>query len=509
MILGPEETEAFSTRSNRDGKGPGRRPRAPLPLEPGSRLDALWLAAYLIAGWLFALVTPPFQVPDEPAHFYRAYHLSRGDLWPQRWGETVGGWLPGAVVAAGNTRGLPFHPEKSIEPSALLEDIRAELERPSGGEEMFTSFPNVAVYPPWAYLPHSMGLLLARQVTPSPTIQLYVGRCFGFTLFSLLVFLGIRLARPHQGFLWLVALSPMTMFQLAGISADGLALASAFVCAGLLWRWTVEPDVSISRREWWLFLGFAALLASSKAVYSPLPLVVLGLPAVGKLRLMAHPAASRAVGAGLLLLLTLGLTLTWLWVSRQWFVVPQRPGVTIAPLEQLKFVMEHPLSFCMALWNQVYHNLFRYFMGLVGNLGWRDTPLPNWYYPFWLICFACLAWLTPARPFRTRLAAALVLALSSVFIGIFLAMYLGFNPPGAGDIVGVQGRYFLPLLPFACLFLPMLMSLVKKPLNGSFPKQSDRYPSEPAAGFQGLILISFAIISVGAAWYALVMRFYG
>ncbi|MDW7990582.1 MAG: hypothetical protein RMK65_00220 [Anaerolineae bacterium] len=37
----------------------------------GARRVAFWmfLAGYLVLGTLFALYTPPWQVPDEPAHY--------------------------------------------------------------------------------------------------------------------------------------------------------------------------------------------------------------------------------------------------------------------------------------------------------------------------------------------------------------------------------------------------------------------------------------------------------
>jgi Predicted membrane protein (DUF2142) len=40
--------------------------------------DRLVLALGLAGGLLLVFVTPPFQVPDEPAHFFRAYQVATG-----------------------------------------------------------------------------------------------------------------------------------------------------------------------------------------------------------------------------------------------------------------------------------------------------------------------------------------------------------------------------------------------------------------------------------------------
>ena len=42
--------------------------------------EKAYLFLGLIFGILFLMITPPFQVPDEPQHFYRAFHVSEGNI---------------------------------------------------------------------------------------------------------------------------------------------------------------------------------------------------------------------------------------------------------------------------------------------------------------------------------------------------------------------------------------------------------------------------------------------
>ena len=39
-----------------------------------------FVALSLVFGTLFAFLTPPFQVPDEPSHYLRAYAISEGSF---------------------------------------------------------------------------------------------------------------------------------------------------------------------------------------------------------------------------------------------------------------------------------------------------------------------------------------------------------------------------------------------------------------------------------------------
>src|SRR4029079_8068336 len=52
------------------------------------------LVVGLLGGLLFVAATPPFQAPDEPNHFARAYQISEGVLFPRSGGAD----LPESVV---------------------------------------------------------------------------------------------------------------------------------------------------------------------------------------------------------------------------------------------------------------------------------------------------------------------------------------------------------------------------------------------------------------------------
>jgi len=46
--------------------------------------EKVFLIVGILFGTLFLLITPPFQVPDEPNHFSRAFHVSELCLLAQK-----------------------------------------------------------------------------------------------------------------------------------------------------------------------------------------------------------------------------------------------------------------------------------------------------------------------------------------------------------------------------------------------------------------------------------------
>src|SRR4051812_35126073 len=65
-----------------------------------------FLAVSLIFGICFILLTPPFQVPDEFSHFFRAWQISEGRILSEKTNNRAGGELPLSLEKIA----LPFYP---------------------------------------------------------------------------------------------------------------------------------------------------------------------------------------------------------------------------------------------------------------------------------------------------------------------------------------------------------------------------------------------------------------
>jgi hypothetical protein len=101
------------------------------------------------------------------------------------------------------------------------------------------------------------------------------------------------------------------------------------------------------------------------------------------------------------------------------------------------------------------------FNQMIGGLGQLDVGLPRPLYVGWTIALACAAAHAALRgPGEPRAglvgAGAAFIGIASSILLIYLIEYVTWTGVGATLIAGVQGRYFLPLLPFLGLALPSL-----------------------------------------------------
>jgi len=129
---------------------------------------------------------------------------------------------------------------------------------------------------------------------------------------------------------------------------------------------------------------------------------------------------------------------------------------------------------------------------IVGQLGWLDVNLPKpllWGYVFVL---GLLTVLDARREVAVRLwqrALLILIALATMAL-ISASQYASWTPYGADHVEGIQGRYFLSLVPAAAWIF-----------------HTRRFPAEPALLNRVLPWLSLA--ALGVAFWTLLRRYYG
>src|SRR5208282_3151242 len=112
-------------------------------------------------GGSLAFLSPPYSVPDELAHFHRAYHCSQGKLYASKRAGQTGDDLPSSLTETYVVISDQVRRDEQFEISW------AKIEKAFGisldpQRRRFISFPNTALYSPVPYMPQSAAILAAR-----------------------------------------------------------------------------------------------------------------------------------------------------------------------------------------------------------------------------------------------------------------------------------------------------------------------------------------------------------
>jgi uncharacterized membrane protein len=397
----------------------------------------VFLPLALLFGVAFALLVPPFQSPDEPNHFLRAYQVSEGIFFPEKQDHRLGATLPASLGQVRDSFSfLKMNYEARTDKSLIFRSLSLPLDVE---RRTFLDFPNTAIYAPTAYLPQATAIALLRPFGATPLQMLYAARLANLLVWALLVLAAIRLMPFLKRILVALALLPASLVVAASANAD-------VITNGLCWWLAAAALSSFEGKNFFLKQALAvAVVCANKLIALPLALLNFG-----KKRFA--------------LLLVVGLAAAFAWgIFAQKNFIPyeaynplfrdaQTLNEGVDPARQQAFIIENSLFFIEIALKSIVKTLPSMAAHFAGKFGWEKNYLP----PFWL----ALLWLMLAGVLvseenslskKRRMLAAGVAAL---YVGMFaVTMYALWCPVGAGEVTNFQGRYFVPVAPAVALAL--------------------------------------------------------
>ena len=135
----------------------------------------------------------------------------------------------------------------------------------------------------------------------------------------------------------------------------------------------------------------------------------------------------------------------------------EQPGDLFDPLRKLVFMLENPLHFPQALINSMDYAPW-ILLQVIGVLGWLDTSLHASVYPTLalLLLAVTLGWNFDPR-YRGRVALVAGAVTLAYVAAVYFIFYLAWSAPTSNRVDGVQGRYFVVVLPTLCLAVSALL----------------------------------------------------
>ena len=397
-----------------------------------------YLVVASVAVVAFAFITPPFQGPDEQAHYIRVQYLSHGNITP--------------FGSSDDNDGLPKSIQTVLKKTFFTDDLRGDTNQkyelfrtkdalgvPLNESERY--HPPMVGYSPVPYLPAVPAVVVSNALNLSPLVSMYLARLsLGFASI-LLFFYAIQLVPNKKYAVAVVGLIPMMLFQQSMITADSVSYALLALFLALLLY--LKTKRKITNRQW-VILGVVcvALALAKPLIYLFLPLIIL----------LLKDRRSFAWTTGIAIACAVSLA-SWMLVSNvksEEITIYGMPD-NVDATKQINVIESNPKRGARVLWNSY---MTSYgddeFRGVVGVFGAGDTLYPFWMISLYVSLIAIVLVFNLdndrkqryPKPWRTF---ALVLSVA-YFLLVNLALYLGYTPVDFSIVYGVQGRYFLPLV---------------------------------------------------------------
>jgi uncharacterized membrane protein len=409
---------------------------------------------YMVLGLLITtFLIPPFQKSDEPSHYFRTISISNLDLAcsKDRLGvykfemkakyadlpETMHVW---DVAINGTSR---FDPDW----------LRADFSNPLLNEEKRVY--DICNLPPLGYLPNVVGVWMGKPFE-NPLIGFYLGRFMGVIFFVAATIFAIRLTPPRYRLpIYFFAALPVVLHQAGAFTYDVVQLPLFLVLYGYLMKFVTE-DKRVDRWDLVAFLACLVVAINIRSLtYLPLMGLFLAIPvakvATSWKRYIGITSAFVAVSA----VVTIAFSAIYLpRVS----AIPVVEG-DVSTQRQLTFIYENPGKMLDASYRALQNQGEWLLWQTIGVHGWIDAPMS--YLPYYLMVFVLgLVFYQVMREDRRVVGLPQVgwifVTIACTVVTLFLSLYLVWTPVGFTEVLGLQGRYFIGLLPFAIFAVSQL-----------------------------------------------------
>jgi uncharacterized membrane protein len=424
-------------------------------------IEALFLSIFIFFGLIFIVIVPPGWNTDETNHIYRIYQLSKGDLLSEQVMDNYahvkayGGNVSSNLVKLFDDTivsepGAVGNPNKKI--GNVYRSRPEILKLSDSNKQESTHFSGAALYSPVSYAVYLPIFWLGNLLSLPFFWIIMVSRLAGLLVAGLAIFFAIKIIPAGKWILFAIALLPGIVVQSAAVGADSPELAACFLFTAFIVKF-IYGSRKLRFWDFGIFFAVAMWLTLIKLAYAPLVLLLLALPLVKK------DCRNRkdTVLLGLTLVLSLVPSLVWTHMV-SYIDINSNPQANFAA--QKMFVLHEPVTYLKTLYYTFFTNAQMSLNNITGSFIWDSAPLPAIYAYLGVVAVALSLFVKSFRESKIikltkkqlvvwRSAILAIVGITALLIATTL--YIFSTTLHQSSIVGLQSRYFLPLLPLLLL----------------------------------------------------------
>jgi len=422
---------------------------------------------FLVTGGMLALIymllLPPLSVPDEEVHLKQAYEYTSRIMGREASKH-------GTVVMDKED----FHAMQMFETTPSLPEydrLKDEILK-SGRESGTIEIPHTDTRAPAVvYVPGMIGILLGRILGLNGILVIYLGRICSILFYLMTMYWFIRLANFARAAAFVIAVLPMTVQQCCSYSYDSVVIEFVFLYLALLFRLIYEKQ-AIKRSQIAAYALFMILLSVCKGgMYMPLCLLTLLIPAD-----RFYGRKKKIIFTGCMAAAAVAAFLTTALRNVLYVVNPTAQQTADAYLAGENYgvagLLADPLEFILLSVRTLFLSGSTFLENMFGSqLGWLDINVSRIVvYGMLLLTGLSILQMENGSSYsslsvtiRQKRMFLLVIALSAAMV--FATMFISWTPRESTEIFGIQGRYFLPLLPLVLMLFHGKSITIKKDIS--------------------------------------------
>ncbi|MGB8982448.1 MAG: DUF2142 domain-containing protein [Anaerolineales bacterium] len=414
-----------------------------------ARVEIALLLILLLFGIPMLVLIPPGAGYDEEDHLVRVWELSAFSFIPGR-------MPPRELNYPTIFRDFAYRQQGTT--GVITSDFWQAYARAALNEYGFVhrEINTKSVYAPALLLPQGIAMYLLGRRADLPALPVfYACRLAGLLSYLILIWLAVHWMPFGKWILLILAVSPMALFQAATLTPDAISNGIGFLfIAGCL---KISEARQIGWKEFGILVSLIFLLFLTKLNLIPLILLPFLLVPAGRF-------AQKRIYVSLLIttmLLFLIEVVGWNLIATAQADPLLANDANLA--DQLRYIASHPFAFLGTLFRDFLTNGPAYFWSWINGYGYYYWTPPTLVSILFLLGLVLVLWNESTREhLNTKVRGILILVFAAGYAATILSLYLTFTAVGSDEVLGVQGRYFVPLA--LLLFLALSGLTWKAPL---------------------------------------------
>lgn len=415
------------------------------------RPEKYFLVTTIIFGFVFMLLIPPFQTPDENIHLYRAYEVSELKI-SQKSGDGTGNYLPSSIRHTELiTHGTAY---PSVTPDQIAYNYNSKYDihftaaalldiRTDTAERLFYQTGGAPQYNPLSYTLQALAILPLKILNAPIIVMIYAIRLMNLAIWVLCGYFAIKIIPIRKWTLAGVCLLPVIVAQAVSIGLDSMIFASVALFVAVLTRALVDSEYKISMK----MQAVLTILATMMVIGKPVLAIVVGMTLLIKNKQFgANSFRGQLFMKISILAIPILITLGWMAITLGLADTSTNSSSSF----QIERFIANPLIFPLMLASTIFlyspaSNILA--QSLIGNFGWVDTPMST------LVVMAGAAYVTLLvvtgyeKLFLPKVYRIIMIGVALLYIVlVYFSMFIAFTKPTELAISGVQGRYLIPAL---------------------------------------------------------------
>ena len=396
-------------------------------------LHKVALVMIIVFGLLMVFFTPPMSFPDEGSHFTRAELITEGVLYPE-----------------------------ITEKGVLVDDYYFDLNQAYNGVTILSEnnfhtqindhqgyWGTTTTSPFYAYLASAIGIGIAKILHLTALWALYFARMANLIFYGAVAYFMIRSVSRFKLPLLVISTMPFCISQASSSSYDAFILTFTLVILAYFIRMYCGE---VNDKNLAIFFASVLLISLIKPPYVMLAFLIFAVPDLEK-KYLKYSIASIFI-VFILTLLGVSSIFASLFTTTAVHTIDTGTVSNVSFVGQTRFVLSNPLIIISLIKDMLISvptvfilksNFFHY-------TGFKGIKLINLMYVLFFIGFSLFYKMDIDLNRKQRSILALIFLI--VYGGIYAILYLQWSPVGSNVTLGIQARYFLPVI----MLLPLIIN---------------------------------------------------